>query len=381
MIRVLTLLSLCCQFNTWPIDSNENTTTPIDSTAINRITAQHQQFCRMEDICNPSAADDRNLCCSGCSCQFFCYDKGTCCPEMFIFFGNVLIPKLETETTQYQCLPTSYRGFSPKIQYNFMIAACPGNFSKSEIHMKCENRMSASSLVDVLPVDDLTTNITYANKFCAKCNGVSKENLSFWEAAVRCDNTNFTPKSYSTILTEIDKTPDCDIDFYPMTYQRNSKCYISTCNATGLWEHYDLLVEQSCFLYLAPYRDMYRNPFCAICNGFNREDFQNDDSCDEAAPGGASFVALLDFRPDQQEEERVPVGKCTTLQIYDPIMVSDMLMFFFCFVFFFWGGVFFWGDGVFFLLNELGKRDKMRGSSSILSPFGNEFNKVKEHIC
>ena len=170
--------------------------------------------------------------------------------------------------------------------------------------------------------------------------------LSLWEPAVRCDVTNFTPKSYSTILIEIDKTPDCDIDFYPLTYPRNSKCYIATCNTTGLWEHYDLLVEQACFLYLAPY--------CAICNGFNREDFQNDDSCDEAAPGGASFVALLDFRPDQQEEERAPVGKCTTLQIYDPIMVSDMLMFF-CFFFLFWV-FFFWGGGVFFI-KRVGKKE------------------------
>ena len=30
------------------------------------------------------------------------------------------------------------------------------------------------------------------------------------------------------------------------------------------------------------------------------------------------------------------------------------------------------------LLNKLGKRDKMRGLSRILSPFGNEFNKFNK---
>ena len=35
------------------------------------------------------------------------------------------------------------------------------------------------------------------------------------------------------------------------------------------------------------------------------------------------------------------------------------------------------------LLNELGKRDKMRGLPSILSLFGKEFNKsiIQEHEC
>ena len=35
------------------------------------------------------------------------------------------------------------------------------------------------------------------------------------------------------------------------------------------------------------------------------------------------------------------------------------------------------------LLNELGKRDKMLGLPSILSPFSNKFNKfnIQEHEC
>ena len=319
---LIIIVSFCACLNLIHAGSSENVTTIPNLTALQIVVDTHKRYCRVEDNCNTSWSYDKNFCCKDCSCEPGCELNGTCCPDTLKEFWTAPKP----EETPYRCISLSFKHFAGMEQP--MIAKCLISFKITAVRKKCEIRSNASVLEDVLPVDDLKTNITCANKHCAECQGIPY--YTYWKAGVQCIKSIFNPKSYNTLLADVSATWDCDIHFYSLQNIESAPCqiYISTCNETGLWENYDSFIERACWLYFAPYQATYRNPFCAICNGYDPNNFQYDDGwCGTGQPpGGASFAALLDFRPDQQQEDQKSVGKCSVEQLYDPVTVSDFVI-------------------------------------------------------
>ena len=298
------------------------------SNEITRLIEDHRSFCRISDSCNQTVWDFDTVCyCERCSCQPDCLETDTCCPETIKDLWN--IPKPEV---QQKCVPFSYRELFEREYYQFMFADCPSSFATTEenkeIVKRCERRHESTYLGDIIPVDDTTTDITYANEFCAKCHSIPEANLvRDWSATLKCNGSLFTPRSFETIVADISKT-DCDIVVTPKQrrWQKSCRKVISTCNETKEWKSYDPFIEQACLSYRSTYMKKFRNPFCAICNGYEVKRHKRDETfCGIHTPSLVPFSALLNFDPDFKEVEVSVKGDCREDQIYDTIMVSKIL--------------------------------------------------------
>ena len=289
-------------------------------TDLERLIQKHKELCRIEESCSLYQVSwDGECYCDYCSCEPDCVKDDTCCPDAVVNFWAVPEPD-----KTYQCWPTAYR-FSEGLPYQLMVVDCPDTFINAEVTEKCRIRHDKPALSYALPVEDKTTRIIYANKYCAQCHSVPQENFVYWSTHIRCKSTTFTPQLYNTLLADINTTSDCDLVFRPQKFQYKKYCkkVISSCNETGLWQRYDNFTDQACRIYNSPYMSKYRNPFCALCNGYNVSRFKRATNCGVLIPGRVPFSALLDFRPEQEDEEKQnPVGKCSENQIYDSVSVS-----------------------------------------------------------
>lgn len=65
-----------------------------------------------------------------------------------------------------------------------MIDSCPSSWRNADIARTCLSTNYSANPVVALPVLDMTTNVTYANIYCAMCHGKSRD-LHFWSLLVR----------------------------------------------------------------------------------------------------------------------------------------------------------------------------------------------------
>lgn len=294
-------------------------------TGLDRMIQNHRAICRVDDLCNPSLKYHvhKNWCCGYCSCQNSCVTQGNCCPEVLSGFWQEKDPEIGKA-----CLKPGF-GISNKLielHYQEMIAACPRSFRNKEIIQQCENRDESLCLKNHLPVTDDLTTTTYANKYCAECQNANKERLVPWTVMVECISSFFSVRSEDSLLSDIEATEDCYLKFQPNRWDYFKGCSdaISSCNVTGKWEIYDNFIDQACKLDTAPYRH-FKNPFCAICNGYDV--FGDESECEgfRAPPTlqVPSFSALLGVKlEDDQKEDREIKKKCLSSQIYDSFSVS-----------------------------------------------------------
>ena len=61
-----------------------------------------------------------------------------------------------------------------------MVTTCPEWFKGGKIIEKCHVGMDTDNILDIIPVTSTLTGMTYANIFCADCNGISADATS-WE--------------------------------------------------------------------------------------------------------------------------------------------------------------------------------------------------------
>ena len=65
-----------------------------------------------------------------------------------------------------------------------MIDSCPSSWRNADIARACLSTNYTANPVVALPVLDMTTNVTYANIYCAKCHGKSRD-LHFWSLMIQ----------------------------------------------------------------------------------------------------------------------------------------------------------------------------------------------------
>ena len=318
------LLITCLPFNSVQTDTLQEPGTHIreetpdtNATFLERMIAEHRTMCKVDKSCGTfHVSSDGHCYCDRCSCEPDCVMKDNCCPDVVKDFWAIPTPELK-----YQCVPLTYR-FHDNVPYNLMIDSCPKASTDVDNVDKCENRQGRADLSYAMPVDDTTTRITYANKYCALCHSIPLTNISIWTAHVKCTTRVFTPKTEKTILADINATNDCDLSFNPIKnhYTKFCKNVISSCDKTREWDRF---TEQACKLYSSPYLGKYRNPFCARCNGYNvTRHKRSSTNCGILIPPWAPFSALLDFRPEQDVDELQPASKCADDQLYDSYAVS-----------------------------------------------------------
>ena len=160
------------------------------------------------------------------------------------------------------------RNYSRPFPY-WMIADCGHSTHDGDIIEKCENTAMVTAIDSINPVTDVATGITYKNKFCAQCNGVSDISyLVNWDFKLGCDTAPTLP--ISNIVSQM-KEFNCSIVFKPhvnlqVHYCPFSSYTITRCNETGLWPKYDPLIEAACQAFVDPFNSTYQNYFCYICN-------------------------------------------------------------------------------------------------------------------
>ena len=149
-----------------------------------------------------------------------------------------------------------------------MITKCSGETNAYEPYYKrCTTVDTNDFLNSVTPVT--VQNLTFKNKFCAYCNGVSEsEQMTYWDMEIGCDSS-ISPTDddiYDQLVgrncTLNFKTPD-EVFAIPCSEQRYS---ISVCNTTGRWPMYNHAVELACQSFVAPFNRTYQNYFCYVCN-------------------------------------------------------------------------------------------------------------------
>lgn len=154
-----------------------------------------------------ASASTYTSCCRPCSCDDFCQERKTCCPDMTSYSRN-------TQIIEQQCLPAAYSykptGFltslgSLGVYYYFVRADCPVDTTGTILARKCAEN-SHGNIDDVRYVSSSDGLVIYKNRFCALCHG-EKEVIP-WEVGIdyKCikyyflDSRNYTVAEVNHVL-------------------------------------------------------------------------------------------------------------------------------------------------------------------------------------
>ena len=92
-------------------------------------------------------------------------------------------PKLKTKPRKLSCRRAPSNEKNSIFGY-IMIDSCPSSWRNADVARACLSTNYTANPVVALPVLDRTTNITYANIYCAKCHNKSSD-LHFWGLVIR----------------------------------------------------------------------------------------------------------------------------------------------------------------------------------------------------
>ena len=80
-----------------------------------------------------------------------------------------------------------------------MVTTCPEWFKNEATIEKCHAGMSNENLLDMIPVTSTLTGMTYANKYCSECNGISANTASKfydWQPSLVALRIDIQPRSF-----------------------------------------------------------------------------------------------------------------------------------------------------------------------------------------
>ncbi|KAJ7353740.1 hypothetical protein OS493_032610 [Desmophyllum pertusum] len=144
-------------------------------------------------ICNKSSAScDPNLYArarppkrnvpywGNCYCDQLCKEIGDCCVDYDIWHKpHATNPKTKPVILSCRWTPSFN---SKQILGHIMIGSCPSSWKNAATAHACMSTNSADPVV-AIPVLDMTTNVTYANIYCAMCHGKSRD-LHHWSIRI-----------------------------------------------------------------------------------------------------------------------------------------------------------------------------------------------------
>ena len=242
--------------------------------------APFNSFCnRTEPIVDKIFSSSTYPCMLQCSCDnSTCWDKLPCCPDIpeprteRRRISSCLYPVIYSEPFNVFNHPQNHADFPIR-----MIHDCGHEYIGSETHEKCQLFRNTSDLEHMVPVVSNVTGIVYANRFCAECSGTT--HYQTFTAHFKCWNRLFGFDKWELLALEwneenriklieagmcnyIFEAPNKDV-------MENNKCMqvrYTYCNESGKWDFKDPFLEDACEAYELPYRDVYRNYHCMLCN-------------------------------------------------------------------------------------------------------------------
>ena len=211
---------------------------------------------------------------------------------------------------------------------------CPQNWTERSVRQKCQDE-DQNDLLRNLPVFNKDSHVTYKNIFCSRCNGAV--NTSYWKIKFDCETwfnvTTLNLGDRMTLLLQncsVNKSPqDTQLKFLKRCIPRFQDC------SNTSQEKNESYCQRECLRYAFPFcfgtveKIRFRNPQCALCNGFKPNDLESE--C-EADSGGVSppLTILFDFSSTSKysvvvKDRKENVVKrtkqelsCALDEVYDP---------------------------------------------------------------
>ena len=320
---------------------------PIENPFDTRIT------CPMRNKCNAPGRESLDYRDINCFCDTLCETFGDCCkdfngrPQLSGERGGRKRIRLQKRTVECKRL----REYNLEVEV-YVVNACPRGFDDDDVRRKCEYEAETDSdLFYKLPVSAVKTGILYQNYYCAMCAG--ETNVSFWQVEVACDTPpegNLTDNAQEFMGEMIKGTEDmfnCPKMFSHPTYEpRKCKSHVSRCLKNSNRKLVQKCKKSTAYVYAG--RKVFKNKFCAACNGVNETYITCEDSRTPRPGTGidhgfqfASFSLLLDFNTGQGsiKEHRVGVAGekqvtvtfneilyCPESHVYDPFAKQCRLL-------------------------------------------------------
>ena len=136
----------------------------------------------------------------------------------------------------------------PKYNANYK---CPSEDTGND---GCQIVKQDKTLIDILPVTDRTTNITYINAQCAVCNDIDEDNLVFWNMEIACEERETQEYRTETELIKFyGEISSCNPKFLleESVEVKPDVCppVIRKCNESGHWETFDHFISSACVFF------------------------------------------------------------------------------------------------------------------------------------
>ncbi|XP_061171110.1 uncharacterized protein LOC133180655 [Saccostrea echinata] len=190
--------------------------------------------------------------CPKCNCDDFCPITGECCID------------IEVNT----CVRTSYGPEWPDKMF-YMKNYCPSNTEKKLVS-RCQATNANENMLERNPVTSKSTNITYSNIYCARCN--NDVNVLSWSIATNCiiklDTFTTLDELWNYILNghlSFMFIPTEEIRTNSQVPRSCNANLINRCNITGVAKQFDYNIEKACNTLYQPI-GFFQNPFCLLCN-------------------------------------------------------------------------------------------------------------------
>ena len=318
------------------------------------IVSNQLRYCPYTDLCTISSLlsfdythyANKGPCCQRCSCdRKTCFIYQTCCPDIMQYPAREMLHDnnkqlmeimgkiAEDGQAKRSCLSL---GFKSKCMI-LGIVSCPDPTSGYSFQCIREYTSNIDLLIDIVPCYGKARVDFYRNRFCAYCNGLSDEDIVFFEPVLAC-NENPSIEEISDVRQILSlvlvggasSRQPCDMLFRKSTNITASYCTPThnRCNMTGLWTTYSLEIEMACLSYSSKIMYMntlFENMYCVICNGYSVETVEP--LCDEWSMSDSSgdpspFTGLLKL-----ETTGVEIGTniiCSHNEFYDDQKVNTI---------------------------------------------------------
>ena len=269
-----------------------------------------------------------------CYCDQKCKIYQDCCGN-FIKENN----KTALEEIKFNCnLARRIFDKDKKTNFIYSIGVCPNEYPDFITKINCNKSNDAEiDHEDTFlkwPFYSNLTNYTYNNIYCAICNHEKMIDLHPWQAAFNCDKSvNIT--NSSQILEKYKNK--CNFTKWMHSFMQFRHCrnnLIQTCLPRS-----DSLIENNCIN--GPYRIRYssdgslvfRNEFCAACNGIMKPTCKQPNSTNKEVKSTATEITFslffdfnffdgeyeVGFKRFQNDDVKLKKVNCDHDSFFDPV--------------------------------------------------------------
>ena len=214
-----------------------------------------------------------------------------------------------------------------------MVIKCSMKNINKEMVSACEEN-NPSDPFWTLPVFSSSTNLTYRNAFCARCNNV--RNFVYWKFKSDCSRTNdpslFLNKSVLQLVKTIRRS--CNWQYLPVQQQHKEFCItkVGSCESVNAsedtsWNEAKTLCSSYSYPICSGEGKYSRNPHCRGCETLNTVTLDNRCFCSaHSSPGVPDLTYLFDFNSHYTIRDigvsadcQIAQLTCEANQVFNPV--------------------------------------------------------------